>query len=83
MAPGNGPRDTTRHPLIALVRALLLAPFYFTLLTLFALWPWRFGSPFFLTRPLRLPGNARDASTLRLLALRLYGGDGRIEVRLA
>jgi len=78
MAPGNGPRDNMSHPLIAVIRALLLAPFYFTLLTLFALWPWRFGSPFFLTRPLRLPDNARDASTLRLLALRLWFRDKRI-----
>lgn len=78
MAPGIGPRDTTRHPLIAFVRALLLAPFYFTLLTLFALWPWRFGSPFFLTRPLRLPDNARAASILRLFALRLWVRDKRI-----
>ena len=66
------------HPLLVLARALLLAPFYFALLTLFAVWPWRFGSPFFLLKPLGLPEDARQASTLRLFALRLRIRDKRL-----
>jgi len=62
--PGN-------HPLRAIIKAIILAPLYFMLLTLFGLWPWRFGSPFFLLKPLRVPPDAQKALDLRLLTHRL------------
>ena len=49
----------------------MLAPFYFVLLTLFAVWPWRLGAPFRLIAPLCLPDDARLASCLRLALFRL------------
>jgi len=71
-------REPHAHPVLALTRALVLAPFYFLLLTLFGLWPWRFGSPFFLVRPLRIPPDARKTFVLRLLTHRLLLRDDRL-----
>jgi len=56
---------------VALVRALVLFPFYYLLLTLFTLWPWRLGSPLFLVRHLAFVKTAPKAATLRLVQLRL------------
>lgn len=78
MEPRTEPVEWKARPLIAVARALVLAPFYFALLTLFAIWPWRFGSPFFLIGPLRLPEEARRVSVLRLFALRLFLRDKRL-----
>lgn len=66
------------RPVLALIRAVVLAPFYFLLLTIFGLWPWRFGSPFFLLKPLRIPREARKTFILRLLAHRLLLRDDRL-----
>jgi len=78
MKPRTESADREVRPLAAFARALVLAPFYFVLLTLFAVWPWRFGSPFFLIGPLRLPEEARRVSILRLIALRLFLRDKRL-----
>ena len=71
-----------RAPLVAalaaLVRAFVLGPLYFLLLTLFGLWPWRAGPPYGLLRPLRLTGEARDTLVLRALAHRLLLRDERL-----
>jgi len=64
-------RDQKARPVAALVKALALAPFYFGLLTLFAVWPWRLGTPFRLMAPLRLSDDARTANCLRLVLFRL------------
>ena len=56
---------------VALVRALVLFPFYFLLFTLFILWPWRLGAPFFLVRHLAVVKIAPQAAALRLIQLRL------------
>jgi Sugar-transfer associated ATP-grasp len=71
-------RETGARPVAALARAFVLAPFYFLLLTLFGLWPWRFGSPFFLVKPLRIPQNAQKTFILRLLAHRMLLRDDRL-----
>lgn len=63
-------RDGLRCTLAA-CRALFLFPFYYCLLTLFALWPWSLGSPFVLVRPLGVLKVAPKASALRILLLRL------------
>ena len=55
----------------AMVRALVLFPSFFVLLTLFVLWPWRFRSPIRVAGPLGTLQRARKASVLRLVALRL------------
>ena len=62
----------------SLVRAIWLAPFYFCLLTVFAVWPWRHGSPWFLLGPLRLPDIAWRASVLRLVVFRLFFREKRL-----
>jgi len=71
-------RDADVHPVVALARAILLAPLYFILLTIFGLWPLRFGSPFFLVRPLRIPQQARNTFVLRMVAHRLLLRDDRL-----
>jgi len=57
---------------VALVRALVLFPFYYLLLSTYALWPWRLGAPLFLVRDLAFVKAAPQAAMLRLSQLRLY-----------
>jgi len=66
------------RPVGAIARAVVLGPLYFVLLTLFGLWPWRFGSPFFLVKPLGIPQDAQRTFVLRLLAHRLLLRDDRL-----
>ena len=71
MREGAAPLRAAWSLCVACGRAIVLLPLYFLTLTLFALWPWRLGPPFFLVRPLGLLRQAPRASALRLIMLRL------------
>lgn len=68
----------TIRPFRAMARALLLAPFYFFLLTVFGLWSWRSGSPYALLRPIRTRPDAWNTFVLRTAAHRLLLRDDRL-----
>jgi hypothetical protein len=66
-----GSRHSVVRAALGVARALVLAPLYYLLLTLFGLWPWHRGSPWFLLRPISIPGPARETFRLRTLEHRL------------